>query len=50
MKDLTFYQIRTIAVGIVEWAVAIVSVLGTLGLVAWIVKMIVTKDNPDELN
>jgi hypothetical protein len=43
-------QLFRIAVGIVEWTVAIASVVGTVFLVGWILKMILKKDNPDELH
>lgn len=35
-----------ILVGILQWTVAIVSVLATLALVAWILMMIFGKDQP----
>lgn len=41
-------HILTIAVGLLEWTVAIISVVGTVALVGWIVKMIVQKDKVDE--
>lgn len=41
-------HIVTVAVGLLEWTVAIVSVVGTLALVGWLLKMIVQKDKPDE--
>jgi hypothetical protein len=62
---MTFEQLFRIAVGIVEWTVAIASVVGTVALVGWILKMIVIderseckpdraqpliKDKPDELH
>jgi hypothetical protein len=48
--DLTFDHIGTIIVGILKLSVAIVSVVGTLALLGWILKMILTKDKRDELN
>jgi hypothetical protein len=47
---LTFDHIATIIVGILKLSIAIVSVVGTLALLGWILKMILTKDKPDELN
>jgi hypothetical protein len=47
---MTFGHIFTIAVGVLEWIVAIASVVGTLGLAGWILKMIVKTDKPDELH
>jgi hypothetical protein len=44
---MTFGHIFTIAVGVLEWIVAIASVVGTLGLAGWILKMIV-KDERTE--
>ena len=38
-------HIVTVAVGLIEWTVAIVSVTGTLVLIGWILKMIVQKEN-----
>ena len=64
-SDLTFGRLFTIALGLVEWTIAIVSVLGTVALVGWILKMILKdergecksdraqllrKDKPDELH
>lgn len=43
-------RLFTIAVGILQWTIAIVSVAGTLALVGWIIRMIVKKDKPDELH
>jgi hypothetical protein len=43
-------EVFTIAVGIVRWTIAIVSVAGTVALAGWILKMIFTKDKPDELH
>jgi len=48
--NLTFDQIGKIVVGIIQWTIAIASVVGTLALVGWILKMIFTKDKRDELN
>jgi hypothetical protein len=48
--DLTFDHIGKIVLGILKLSVAIVSVVGTLGLFGWILKMILTKDKRDELN
>ncbi|HEY2379914.1 MAG TPA: hypothetical protein VGK48_01915 [Terriglobia bacterium] len=50
MKGLTFDHLFAIVIGIVEWAIAIVSVAGTLVLCGWMVRMIVKKDKPDELH
>ena len=47
---MTFERFFTIAVGIVRWTIAIVSVAGTLALAGWILKMILKKDKPDELH
>jgi len=47
---LTFDHIGTIIVGILKLSVAIVSVVGTLALLGWILKMILTKDKRNELN
>ena len=44
---MTFERLFTIVVGIVQWTIAIVSVLGTVALVGWIIKMIV-KDERSE--
>ena len=49
-RDLSFSQILTIAVGLLEWAIAIASVVGTLALIGWLLKMIVQKDKPRELD
>jgi small neutral amino acid transporter SnatA (MarC family) len=43
-------HIGKIIVGIFQLSVAIVSVVGTLALLGWILKMIFTKDKRDELN
>jgi hypothetical protein len=48
--DLTLDQVETIVGGILRWSIAIVSVVATLGLLGWILKMILTKDKRDELN
>jgi hypothetical protein len=47
---VTTDHIEKIIVGIIQWSIAILSVIGTLGLVGWILKMILTKDKRDELN
>lgn len=47
---MTFDRIFRIFVGILQWIIAIVSVTGTLALVGWIIKMVVKKDKPDELD
>ena len=39
-----------VAVGLIQWTIAIAAVLGTLALVGWILKMIVKKDKRDEFN
>lgn len=49
-EDLTAGHIGKIVVGILQWSIAIASVIGTLALVGWILKMIFTKDKRDELN
>ena len=49
-EDLTFERIETIVGGILRLSIAIVSVVGTLALLGWILKMILTKDKRDELN
>jgi hypothetical protein len=49
-KHLTLGEIFTIAFGVLRWAVAIASVLATLALFGWILKMILKKDKRDELN
>jgi hypothetical protein len=50
LGSLTFDQIGKIVLGIIQWIIAIGSVAGTLALLGWILKMIVTKDKRDELN
>jgi hypothetical protein len=45
---MTFGRLFTITVGILEWMIAIAAVLGTIALIGWILKMILTKDKPDE--
>jgi len=50
MHDLTWGQIFSIALGLVQWSIALVSVIGTLALFVWILKMIVRKDKRDELH
>jgi len=47
---MTFGQIFTIAVGLIQWTIAIAAVIGTVGLIGWILKMFVTKDKRDELH
>ena len=49
-ETLTVEHIGRILVGILQWTIAIASVVGTLALLGWILKMIVTKDKRDELN
>jgi len=49
-RDLTFGQIFTIAVGLFQWTIAIAAVIGTVALVGWILKMILAKDNRNELD
>jgi len=49
-NKMTFGRLFTIALGIVQWTIAIVSVVGTVALLGWILKMIVKKDKPDELH
>ena len=36
----------TIVLGVLQWTIAIVAVVGTLSLFTWIVFMIVKKDKP----
>jgi hypothetical protein len=43
-------QIFGIVLGILRWAIAIVSVVATLALFGWILKMILKKEKPDELH
>ena len=43
-RDLTWGQIFNIGLGVLQWSIAIVSVIGTLALVGWMIKMVVTKD------
>ena len=50
MHNFTWGQIFSIALGLVEWSIAIVSVFGTLFLFGWILKMILKKDKRDELH
>jgi hypothetical protein len=49
-RDLSWNQIATIVLGLIQWTIAIVSVAGTLALFGWILKMFVKKDKRDELN
>jgi hypothetical protein len=49
-NDLSLGQIFAIALGVVRWTIAIASVLATLALFGWILKMILKKDKRDELN
>jgi hypothetical protein len=49
-RDLTFSQILNIGLGLLQWSVAILSVVGTLALFGWIVMMIVKKDKRNELD
>jgi len=50
MHDLTLRHVFTVALGVIQWSIAIVSVAGTLALFGWILKMIVKKDKRDELH
>jgi hypothetical protein len=50
MHDVTWGQIFSVALGLLQWSIAIVSVFGTLFLFGWILKMIVKKDKRDELH
>jgi hypothetical protein len=50
MHDATWGQIFSVALGLLQWSIAIVSVFGTLFLFGWILKMIVKKDKRDELH
>ena len=43
-RDLTWGQILNIGLGVLQWSIAIVSVIGTLALVGWMIKMVITKD------
>ncbi len=43
-SELSWGQIFTILFGLLQWAIAILSVAGTLALFGWIVKMVVKKD------
>ena len=49
-RDMSWDQIFGIAVGLIQWTIAIASVVGTIALVGWIIKMVVKKDKPDELH
>ena len=40
-------QIFNIAVGLLQWTIAILAVVGTLALLGWIVIMVVRKDKPE---
>lgn len=42
--DWTWGEFFRAAVGVVQWAIAIVSVAGTLALIGWIMMMILKKD------
>ena len=44
MHDGTWRHIFTVALGVVQWSIAIVSIAGTLALFGWILKMILKKD------
>ena len=46
---MSLERLFTIALGVLQWTIAIASVAGTLALVSWIIRMIVKKDKPDEL-
>lgn len=48
--DLTLSRIFGIGLGLVRWTVAIASVAATLALFGWILKMVLKKDNRDELH
>jgi hypothetical protein len=50
MHDGTWRHIFTVALGVVQWSIAIVSIAGTLALFGWILKMILKKDKRDELH
>jgi hypothetical protein len=50
MHDFTWGQIFSVALGLLQWTIAIISVFGTLLLFGWILKMIVKKDKRDELH
>jgi hypothetical protein len=47
---MTWSQIFGIVLGLLRWTLAIVSVVATLALFGWILKMILKKDKPDELH
>ena len=40
-------QIFNIAVGLLQWTIAILAVVGTLALLGWIVMMVVKKDKSE---
>ena len=50
MHNWTWGKIFSVALGLLQWSIAIVSVFGTLLLFGWILKMIVKKDKRDELH
>ena len=43
---MSWQQIFTIVLGLLQWTIAILSVAGTLVLIGWIVRMVVKKDKP----
>jgi hypothetical protein len=49
-RDLSSYDIADILLNLLKWLIAIASAAGTLALLGWIVKMIVTKDKSNELH
>jgi hypothetical protein len=47
---MSWSDLGTIVLNILRWAMAVVSVAATLGLFAWILKMILKKEKRDELH
>jgi hypothetical protein len=43
---MTWGRIGAAVLGILQWAIAIASVAGTLALLGWIFMMVVRKDKP----
>ena len=46
-RDLTWGQIASIGLGVLQWSIAILSVVGTLALVGWMIMIVVKKDKAE---
>ena len=47
-RDLTWGEIGRIALGMLQWSIAILSVIGTLALIGWMVMLMVRKDKRND--